>query len=151
MNILITKILQQTHDIMLSEQNEKHKLQFLDDLNKNKIYFPGFIKKEAFGITKMKFLIELTLNIYFVKTENNSLVYIVEIINYNPLMLDLMKPFNNSTKCCVLTDENFLIQTFSANSLEHLKFNYSDIHSNYSIINYIKQFQEDYLTAINNT
>ena len=150
-NILIPKILQQNHDIMISKQNEKHKLKFFDDLNKNKIYFPGFINKDAFGITKMKFLIELTLNIYFIKTGNNSLVYIVEIINYNPLMLDLMKPFNNSTKCCVLTDENFLIQNFSANSLEHLKLNYSVIHSNYSIINYIKQFQEDYLNEINNT
>ena len=149
-NILIPKIFQQKHDILISQQYEKHKFKFLDELNKKKVYFPNFIKKGVFGITKMRFLIELKLYIYFVKTEDNRLVYIAEIINYNPLIVDLMKNNLNNLKCCILTDENLLIQNFTPNCLENLKMNYADINSNFSIINYIKQFQEDYLNAINN-
>ena len=53
-------------------------------------------------------------------------------------------------KFCVLTDKNFLIKSFTANCLENLKLQYKFINSNYFIINYIKQFQEDYLLNINN-
>ena len=99
----------------------------------------------------MKFLIYLKLNIYFVKTEENKLIYIIEISNYNPFIIDLIKNDNDNLKYCVLTDENFLIQTFTPNCIEDLKLNSEYVHSNFSIINYIKQFQDDYLTAINNT
>ena len=151
LNILLPKIFQEKHSILLLEEYEKQKLKLFDDLNKKKEYFPQFIKKETYGVSKMKFLIELKLIVYFVKTEENRLLYIVEIINYFPHMLDLIKNFNNSSKCCILTDENFVIQTFTPNCIESLKLNYSDINSNYSIINYIKQFQESYITAINSS
>ena len=148
-NILIPKIFQERHDILVMKEYEKHKLTFFDDLNKKKKYFPQFIKKDTYGVSRMKFLVELKLLVYFVKTEENKLVYITEITNYNPHMLDLIKNFNNNSRCCILTDENFLIQSFTPNCLEYLKLNYSDINSNFSIINYIKQFQDDYLKAIN--
>ena len=148
-NILIPKIFQKKHNEMILEHYEKNKLQILDNINKKKIYFPDFIKINTYGISKMKFLVELTLNVYLVKTEENKLVYIVEITNYTPSMIDLIKSYNNHLKCCILTDNNFLIQAFTPNCLEQLKLNYEDINSNYSIINYIKQFQDDYLTAIN--
>ena len=147
-NILIPKIFHKVHDIILRQQNEKNRIKFFDEINEKKVYFPEFIKKELFGISKMKFLIELFLNIYFVKTEENKLVYIIIIENYNPLKIDLINNSNNNSKCCVLTDENFLIQTFTPNCLEILNLDYSDINSNFNIINYIKQFQDDYLTAI---
>ena len=147
-NILIPKIFHKVHDIILRQQNEKNRIKFFDEINEKKVYFPEFIKKELFGISKMKFLIELFLNIYFVKTEENKLVYIIIIENYNPLKIDLINNSNNNSKCCVLTDENFLIQTFTPNCLEMLNLDYSDINSNFNIINYIKQFQDDYLTAI---
>jgi uncharacterized membrane protein len=150
-NMLMPKIFHKNHDLIIKEQYEKNKLKLFDVLNKKRLYFPDFIKKDIYGISKMKFLIELKVNVYLVKTEENKLLYIVEILNYNPLVKDLVKNENNGTKFCVLTDENFLIQTFTPNCLEFLKLNSEYINSNYSIINYIKQFQDDYLTAINNT
>ena len=149
-NILIPKLFHKSHDLILMEQFEKDKLKFFDELNKRQIYFPNFIKKEVYGVSKMKFLIELNINIYFVKTEENKIVYIFEVENYAPKEIDLIKNNNNYSKFCVLTDENFLIQTFTPNCLYGLKLTYNEINSNYCIINYIKQFQEDYLTAINN-
>ena len=150
-NILIPKLFHKIHDLLLIEQFEKDKLKLFDELNKRKIYFPNFIKKEIYGISKMNFLIELNINIYFVKTEKNKIIYIVEIENFNPFEIDLIKNTNILSKYCVLTDENFLIQAFTPNCLHFLKLTTNEINSNFSIINYIKQFHDDYLTAINNT
>ena len=93
----------------------------------------------------MKFLIELKLNIYFVKTEESKLIYIIEILNYNPLKIDLINNINNNSKFCILTDDNFIIQSFISNCYEYLKLNYEYIDSNVNITNFIKQFNEDYL------
>ena len=57
-------------------------------------------------------------------------------MNYNPLIIDLIKNDNDNLKYCVLTDENFLIQTFTPNCIEDLKLNSEYVHSNFSIINY---------------
>ena len=150
-NILIPRLFHQKHDLIIKQLYEKNKLKIFEDLNKNNIYLPDFIKKDVYGISKMKFLLELKLNIYFIKTEENQFVFLVEIINYNPIMIDLIKNSNYNSKFCVLTDKNFLIQTFTPNCLEYLKLNYEIINSNYSIINFIEQFHNDYLTALNNT
>ena len=149
-NILIPKIFHKVHDLIIRDKIEKQRLKFFDDSNKRKIYFPNFIKKEIFGVSKMKFLIDLVVKVFFVKTEENKLNYIVIIENYYPLMFDLTDNNNNIQKYCILTDENFLIQSFTPNCMEFLDLNYSDINSNFNIINYIKQFQEDYLSLIDN-
>ena len=150
-NILIPKIFQKAHTPMIQNYYEKHKIKLFDDLNKRIIYYPEIFKKEIYGISKMKFLIELMANIYFVKTEENKLVYLIEITNYTPLTFDLTKNNSNISNYCVLTDENFLIQTFTSNCLEFLNLDYTYINSNNSIIHYIKQFQDDYIIALNST
>ena len=45
--------------------------------------------------------------------------------------------------CCVLTDNYFNIQTFTANSQELLGLNSSALNANIDITNYIEQFKED--------
>ena len=66
------------------------------------------------------------------------------------LVKDRYMPYCNiDERCCVLTDENFLIHSFTANSLEQLGLSYRFIKSNNSIIPYIKQFHDDYINAIN--
>jgi len=149
-NFIIPTLFHQKHDLLIKEQYDNHKLKIFDDLNKMKVYLPDFIKMDVYGISKMKFLIELKMEIYFVRTEENKLVYIAEICNYNPIVLDLIKYINYDFNYCVLTDENFIIQSFTPNCLEYLKLKYENINSNYNIINYIKQFQDDYLKIINN-
>ena len=147
-NILIPKIFTKVHDSSIREQYEKDKLKLLENLNSKKLYFPNFIKKEVCGITKMKFLINLKMKIYFIKTEDNILLYVVEIENYIPL-INLIKNANTESKLCILTDQNLIIQNFTPNCLENLKLSIEYINSNLNIINYIKEFQEDYLTAFN--
>ena len=147
-NILIPEIFHKKHNIILNEQAKKNKLKFYENLSTNKIHIPDFLEINTFGIAKTKFLVPIKLNIYFIKNEENEFIYIVEIIKKIILIND---EDNNELKCCVLTDENFLIQSFTSNSIYHLGLNYNHINSNYEIINNIKQFQEDYLIDINAT
>ena len=69
-------------------------------------------------------LIPIKVIIYFIKTEESDLNYIIEIEKKIPLTDD---KDNNNLKCCVLTDENFIIQSFSENSIYYLKLNYNYI------------------------
>ena len=148
-NMLIPKILAKNHDSLIREQYEKDKLRLLENLNSKKLYFPEIVKKDVFGVTKLKFLINLKMKIYFIKTEDNILLYVAEIENYLPL-INLIKNVNSEAKLCILTDQNLIIQNFTPNCLEHLKLNVEYINSNINIVNYIKQFQDDdYLTSFN--
>ena len=147
-SMLIPKIFAKSHDSLIREQYEKDKLRLLDNLNSKKLYFPDFIKKDVFGITKLKFLINLKMKIYFIKTEDNILLYVAEIDNYIPL-INLIKNVNSETKLCILTDQNLIIQNFTPNCLEYLKLNAEYINSNINIANYIREFQDDYLTSFN--
>jgi hypothetical protein len=148
---LLPKLFRKKNDLLTPQQYEKHILTIFNDINTKKAYFPDIMRKDLYGITKMRFLIELKLNIYFVKTEENKLVYIMEILNYNPKKLDLINNFNNNSKFCILTDDNFIIQSFTSNCYEYLKLNDEYIDSNVNIMNFIKQFHEDYLSILNNS
>ena len=92
------------------------------------------------------------VKIYLVNNEENELVYIAEFTRRFSIGNDLLKKNNNNNdepKYCVLTDKNFVIQSFTANCLNFLKFKYEDIGADYNILNFIKQFRQDYLAALN--
>ena len=56
---------------------------------------------------------------------------------------------NIDARCCILTNENLLINYFTPNSIEQLGLSYRYMKSNNSIIPFIKQLYEDYLNIIN--
>ena len=153
-NIFIPEIFRQKHDNIISNQSKKNNLRLFNDLYQKKEYKPIFTEGHFFGIFKSKFIQKLKLKVYFVKTEENLMAFIIEILNEIPYMSELVKNriiHNNNLdeRCCILTNENFLIYSFTANSIEQLGLPYSFIKSNISIIPFIKQFYEDYLCSIN--
>ena len=150
-NILIPEILQKKHDILISQKAEVNILNFLEGLYKNSLYVPNFVKKEIYCISKAKFLIPLNIKIYLVNSEENILVYIAEISNNSSINLNLLKKNINPPKYCILTDKNFLIQSFTPNCANYLNINYEDISCNCNIINYIRQFKNDYLNVLKET
>ena len=152
-NFLLPKIFEQKHKEIIKQKSEEHKLNFFEKLYTNSIYSPDVIEKDIYCISKSKLLIPLTLKVYLVNNEENELVYIAEFTRELSFSNDLLKKINNSemTKHCVLTDKNFIIQSFTANCLNFLKFKYEDIGANYNILNFIKQFRQDYISAINAT
>jgi len=151
-NILIPEIIHKKHNIIIAHKTEEFKLNFLEGLYKNKVYSPNFIEKDVFCLTKSKYLIPINMKVYLVNTEENELVYIDEITPKISPKYDLSKKINNEiSKSYVLTDRNFLIQSFTPDCLNTLNLNYESINSNYNIFNFIKDFRNDYFDAINNT
>ena len=84
----------------------------------------------------------------------NIVTFVIEVLKDIPYMTELVKdrnmPYCNiDERCCILTDENFLIHSFTANSVEQLGISYRNVKSKNSIIPYIKQLYDDYLNSIN--
>ena len=145
-NILIPEIFHKKHNLMLNDKTQKYKLKFFECLSKKEVYSPDHFQKHLYGIAKSKFLIPIKMNAYFIKTEENDLVYIIEINKLNPLIINNQ---NKILECCVLTDDSFIIQSFTANCINILKMDYKNINSNCDIVAYIKEFNDEYLTDIN--
>ena len=146
-NILIPEMFHKKHDLILKKTSENQKLNFYENVFQKKVYNPIFMEKFVYGLSKAKFLIPIKLFIYLISTEENELVYVVEILRKIPLMNEII---NDKFLCCILTNENFIIQSFTPNCMNYLKLKDNHI-SNYDIINNIKQFHEDYIIDINTT
>ena len=127
--------------------SENHKLNFYETSYKRKIYNPEFMEKNVYCLSKSKFLISIKIFIYLINTEENELVYAVEVFRKMPLINDVI---NNKIPCCVLTNKNFIIQSFTPNCMNYLKLKDNHI-SNFDIINNIKEFHDDYVIDINTT
>ena len=141
-NFLLPKVFHEKHKELIKQKSEEHKLVFFEKLYTNSIYSPDVMEKDIYCLSKAKLLIPLTLKVYLVNNEENELVYIAEFTRRYGIGNDLLKIINNNNddpKFCVLTDKNFVIQSFTANCLNFLKFKYKDIGANYNILNFIKQ------------
>ena len=154
LNILIPEIFHRKHNIILRKQSNINNFKLFDEMHQKSEYNPIFIEAFYFAIFKSKFIKNLKVKIYFIKTEENIVTFVIEVVKDTPYMSELVKGLNISnsnldTRCCVLTNENFLIYSFTANSVEQLGLSYRFIKSNNSIIPYIKQFHDDYLNSIN--
>ena len=148
-NYLIPELFHQNHDKVLLEFNEKAELTFYKELYMKDNYIPQYLEATVYAISKSKFLIPIELKIYFVQTEGNEFVYVVEIKKIKDYQKILENIEDNDLKCVVLTDDNFCIQTFTPNCVNYLKLNYSYINSSYNIMNYIKDLKTLYIKKVN--
>ena len=154
LNMLIPEIFHWKHNIILRNQSNINNFKLFDEIYQNKEYNPVFKEGFYIAVVKSKFIKNIKVKIYFIKTEENVITFVIEIMKDTPYMNELVKDKNISngnldTRCCVLTDEDFLIHSFTANSVEQLGLSYRFIKSNNSIIPYIKQFHDDYINSIN--
>ena len=140
MNILIPEIYHKIHDNLFSEKTEKFKTEFFEKLSNKIIYIPEFIEFSAFGRNKSKYLIPFNFKLFFAQTEDSDLAYIIVLEkkkNY------LNEQYEVSKTACILTDNNLIIQTFTADCVELLGLSSNIINSNYEITSFIKQFNEE--------
>ena len=150
--LLIPEIYHKTHEKIFNELTEKTKTEFFECLSKNIVYTPKFIEIAFCGRNKSKYLIPLEFKAFFVQTEESELVFVLKFVSRT-----IYNNFNNEENSnfhkqyCVLTDNNFIIQTFTPNCVEALGLNSKIINSNYDITSFIKQFNEDLQTIITNT
>ena len=152
MNLFIPDIFHPKHNIIVQKYSKIFNLDLFTQLFQQKEYSPIFTEGTFFGVLKSKFIKPLNLKVYYIKTEDNLISFVVEIakdIQYmDELLLNKFANKNIDTRCCVLTNENFLISGFTVNSIEQLGLNYRYTKSNNSIIPYIKQLCNDYRNMI---
>ena len=80
----------------------------------------------GFGRNKLKYLVPLDMKVFFAQTEESDLVYIIDIMrknlffNNNNDLTETTYEVDKNQSCCVLTDSNFIIQTFTSNCVEML-------------------------------
>ena len=139
------------NEILLNKANSD-KFNLFNSIYQKRIYEPNIIEKCFYGALKSKFIEAIQIKIYFIKTEENFVGFIAEIINSVPYMNSLVKSIDNENneRYCILTNDNFIIYSFTPNSVENLNLNYKYIKGNNSIVPFIKELYEDYLSLINN-
>ena len=153
LNILLPDIIHKRHQEHLFNQAKNNNLVLVETQFLQKQYKPILIEGNFYGNLKSKFIKSFKIKIYFLKTEKNNLGFIVEILQDVPYMAELIKNriinSNVDSRCCVLTNDNFIITSFTSNSVEKLGLSYKYIKSNNSIFPHIKELYDDYLSNIN--
>ena len=147
-NILIPKIFHKSHDRIFRKTISKVKLDLYQSLSNKVKYVPEITSKSIFCKTKYKYLIPLEFDSYLVQNEEGEHIYIVEIKRSSSFPTTWNET-GEKPPCCVLTDKNFIIQTFTPNCCEELGFNSSMINSNFEITSFILQFNEEIVSYLN--
>ena len=146
-NILIPKIFHKSHDRILRKSLSKVKLDLYQALSSEVKYIPEITSKSIFCKTKYNYLIPLEFDSYLVQNEEGEHIYIVEIKRSSSFPTTWNET-GEKPPCCVLTDKNFIIQTFTPNCCEELGFNSSMINSNFEITSFILQFNEEIISYL---
>jgi hypothetical protein len=143
-NIIIPRIFHKAHNSMLRELTSNIKVDLYQNLSNNLSYYPRMISKTIYCITKFNFLRQLKIRSYLVQTEEGEHIYVIEVIRSFsfPTTWNELK---EEPSCCVLTDRNFIIQTFTPNCCDYLGLNSNAINSNIEITSCIPQFDDEIL------
>ena len=143
-NILIPRIFHKHHNAMLKNLTSNIKVNLYQTLSNELKYTPEIITKTVYCLTKYNFLRELEFKAYLVQTEEGEHIYVVEIARGSSFQTT-WNDLNEEPSYCVLTDRNFLIQTFTPNCCDVLGFNSNVINSNFEITSCIPQFDDEIL------
>ena len=146
-NILIPRIFHKYHNSMLKELTSKIKFGLFKTLSNNQKYIPQMITQTVYFRTKSNFLKQLEFKSYLVQTEEGEHIYIIEIIRSSSFPTSWNEA-GEEPLSCVLTDKNFIIQTFTADCCDILGFNSNVINSNFEITSCISQFSDDIINKL---
>ena len=141
-NILIPRIFHKAHNSMLKDLTYKSKMNLYRTLSSDLKYIPEIIAQSVYCKTKSNFLKPLEFKAFLVQTEEGEHIYIIEILRSSSFLTS-WNEFGDEPPCCVLTDKNFIIQTFTPDCCDILGFNSNVINSNFEITSCILQFIED--------
>jgi len=143
-NILIPKIFHKVHNSMMNELTNKIKMNLYETLSNELKYTPEILSRNVYFKTKSNFLKPLEFKAYLVQTEDGEHIYIVDIIRSSSFPTS-WNELGEEPPCCVLTDKNFIIQSFTADCCDTLGLNTNLINSNFEITSCIVQFNDDVL------
>ena len=159
-DILIPYYLQSGHRAVLKDRIEKY-------IKKNggserQLIKVNFNLRTTFALTKSKYIIPFIFKFSIYHNENNELFWLIKVnreqqLDYINNKKDSIKNVISGIKinnpvmkniCYVFTNNSFIIQNFSGNSLKYLGFNYSIINNTTDITSFIKEFYEELLKVV---
>ena len=146
-NILIPKIFHNFHNSMIIKLTNKIKADLYETLSNDLKYTPEILTKNVYCKTKTNFLKPLEFKAYLVQTEDGEHIYIVDIVRSSSFPTS-WNEFGEEPSCCILTDKNFIIQSFTADCCDTLGLSTNLINSNFEITSCIVQFHEDVLNYL---
>ena len=156
-SFLLPYFSQKEFEAYLIKHADTSKIKFYEALSNKKEYFPQIDELFINAKDKSKYLIPVYIKMMFVQTEESYHTYIFTLsylddINLNKLneIFKLGGIFNpNKQKeenlfkyCIILTDMNFIIQTFTPNCQEQLGLNTHLMSSNIDITQFISEFKD---------
>ena len=142
MNILIPKIFHKAHNSIFKENTKNSKINLYQNLSNEIKYIPEIFLKTVYCKTKSNFLKQLEFKAYLVQTEDGDHIYIIEVIRSSSFPTTWNENAEDPS-CCILTDKNFIIQTFTTDCCKTLGLNSNAINSTFEITSCIMQFNED--------
>ena len=160
---LLPCITQKAFESYLINHTNQLKLKFYEALTNKKEYFPQADELFINAKDKSKYLLPIYIKMIFVQTEESNHSYILTIsyqddINLNKIndIFKLGNIFNNKKNkeeklykyCIILTDMNFIIQTFTSNCQEHLGLNTHSMTSNLELTQFISEFNDAFYKMI---
>ena len=159
LSFLLPYISQKEFETFLKNYTNELKIKFYETISNNKEYIPQIYEFFINAKDKSKYLIPVYIKMLFVQTEESNHAYILtlsylEDINLNKLkdIFKLGSIFNQNKQkeeklykyCIILTDMNFIIQTFTANCQEHLGLNTHSMNSNIDLTLFISEFNDTF-------
>ena len=115
------------------------KYDFYESLSQGKEYKPNYISKMVYCKNKSKFLVPFPFRAFFIQNEEGEHMFIMNI-SKQQCFPNTKNSNKEEPSCCVLTDKNFLIQTFTPNAYDFLGLNSTDIDSGLNITTCITNF-----------
>ena len=132
LNLIVPEIFQKPHNKLLQSRANR--------INQENI-FGGKDDKQLikeisqFAVNKARYIIPFSAKIYSIQGERGELNFLAAINQGGNTI--------SSSTCYVLTNEQFLIQNFSANGINLLNLHSNMLNGTCEILKYIKQFQEE--------
>ena len=132
LNLIVPEIFQKPHNNLLKTR--------ANTINQENI-FGGKDDKQLmkeisqFAVNKARYIVPFSAKIYSIQGERGELNFMASINQGGNTI--------SSSTCYVLTNEQFLIQNFSANGINLLNLHSNMLNGTCEILKYIKQFQEE--------
>ena len=135
------------HKKILQEKVDKFKKSIILKNNTTSKIRSEFKLIETFGRTKMKYLVPIKMKIVLVSNEDGKIYGVSKIITENYSVNDIEQEV-----AYVLTDKDFIINSFTPNSTKLLNLQLNLTHLNLDITNYIFEMRREiYLYEEHNT
>ena len=131
-NTLIPNIFHKPHEHMLHKLLHNTRNEFYESLSKKEEYKQEEITKIVYCKNKAKYLVPFPFKAFFVQTEEGEHIFVMNIIKQKCFPHTKNKK-NEKPLCCVLTDNHFIIQTFTPNAQDFLGLTSQDIDSGINI------------------